>query len=229
MLISSMIGIDLRVTMDMDTTLKGQLLNIENLNKILNEIIQIDSDDEIKFRIINISSIREDSEYGGYRISFESIFDKMRVMFKIDITTGDTITPREVIYNFKLMFTDRKISILAYNIETVIAEKFEAIISKNVVTTRARDFYDIYILFKLRGNNINKDILPKAIIETARNRKTLNEYNDRNQIIKKINESDYLKEIWKEYKNKYTYAKDIEFYEVLEVLDYVNKLLIDCN
>lgn len=144
MLISAMLGIDSRTTMDMDTTIKGFSLTKENVYKIMNEIINIKLDDNVTFKINNITLIREDDDYGGYRITFEANYDdNMPVIMKIDITTGDKITYKEIKYNFSLMLENRKIEIWSYNVETIIAEKFEAIIKRGVLGTRIRDYYDI--------------------------------------------------------------------------------------
>ena len=147
MLITAVVGIDMRNTLDMDATIKGFDLEKDNLENILNEIFNIDLDDGVTFEFTNIKEIRQEDEYGGYRVSLNAKFDKLVVPMKLDITTGDVIVPKEVNYKFGLMFENRFIEILAYNMETVIADKFETIISRNIDTTRARDFYDIYILW----------------------------------------------------------------------------------
>lgn len=143
MLISSIIGIDSRTTMDMDTTIKGFTLEKENLTQILNEIIKIDVDDNIKFELLNIENIREDDDYGGFRVHINAVFDNMPTDLKIDVTTGDRITYREINYSYNLLLEDRAINIWSYNIETIIAEKYESIIKRSIFNTRIRDFYDV--------------------------------------------------------------------------------------
>lgn len=150
MLITAIVGIDLRNTLDMDATIKGFKLSKDNLEIILSEIANIDLQDDVMFEVLMLKDIRDEEEYTGYRITINGYFHSIFQKFKIDITTGDIITPKEVYYNFKLMFEDRKIQILAYNIETVISEKFESIISKSIANTRARDYYDLYILEKFQ-------------------------------------------------------------------------------
>ena len=172
MLISAIVGIDLRNTLDMDATIKGFNLNEQNLKHILEEIISIDLNDNINFEVLMIKDIREENEYSGYRVTLNGTFDKIFQKFKVDISTGDAITPKEVEYNFKLLFEDRKIGVLAYNLETVLSEKFEGIISKGIANTRARDYYDIYILMKFQKQNINIKTLKKAIINTFNKRET---------------------------------------------------------
>ena len=142
MLISAMLGIDSRTTMDMDTTIKGFKLTEENISKIINEICNISIDDDVSFEVKKIELIREDDDYGGYRVTFEAKYmDAMPVIMKIDIATGDKITYKEIKYSFDLMIEDRKIEIWSYNIETIIAEKFESIIKRGILGTRVRDLY----------------------------------------------------------------------------------------
>ncbi|MGO1529129.1 nucleotidyl transferase AbiEii/AbiGii toxin family protein, partial [Senegalia sp. (in: firmicutes)] len=154
-LIAAMVGIDMRSTMDMDTTIKGITINREIIEEILNEIILIDLDDNVSFRLKDIKNIHDISDYDDFRVSVEAQFFTIRVNMKIDITTGDVIIPREVEYSFKLMFEERDISIKAYNLNTILAEKIESILARNVANTRARDYYDVYILLTLRQNDVN--------------------------------------------------------------------------
>ena len=163
MLISAIVGIDMRNTLDMDATIKGFDLKKDNLENILGDIFKIDLNDGVIFEFRGIKEIRQEDEYGGYRVSLDAKFDKLFIPMKLDITTGDVITPKEIKYKFDLMFENRSIEILAYNMETVIADKFETIISRNVDTTRARDFYDIYILWTTQQKNFDKKLLKQAI------------------------------------------------------------------
>lgn len=225
MLISAMVGIDLISTLDMDATIKGFELNEKNLLKILNEIIQIDVDDNVSFEITNIIPIREEADYGGYRVTFKSKLDTIITLFKIDITTGDVIIPKEINYEFKPMFKEGKINILAYNLETIISEKYHSIITHGVRNTRARDFYDIYILNKFQKNNYNDNLLKIAIKEKfiSRNDGESLECLDKN--INDIENSEELKKIWEIYSNEYIYAKDIKFEDVLESVKQIAKLI----
>lgn len=145
-LIAAMVGIDMRSTMDMDTTIKGIPVTRDTIENILNEILSIDLEDNVNFKLKNINSIHDVSDYDDFRVSVEAQFFSIKVNMKIDITTGDVIIPREVEYSFKLMFEDRDISIKAYNLNTILAEKVESILARNVANTRARDYYDVYIL-----------------------------------------------------------------------------------
>ena len=161
MLISSIVGIDSRSTMDMDTTIKGFKLDIENLKSILQKIIDIDIEDNIKFKIIDIENIREDDDYGGLRIHLQANFDEMPVDLKIDVTTGDKITYGEINYKYNLLLEERSIDIWTYNVETIIAEKYETIIKRSILNTRIRDFYDLYMLTHLDKQNISNKMLVK--------------------------------------------------------------------
>ena len=171
-LLSSIIGEDLRTTKDIDATLKSLPLNIVSIRNIFEEILSIDIDDNVTFEIANIKDIRLEDEYGGFRINVKGTFDKIRTNFFIEITTGDIITPREIKYKYNSIFEDKKINIMAYTIETIIAEKFESIISKNITTTRAKDFYDLYILLTRFYDELNKSTLVKAIKNTFKRRET---------------------------------------------------------
>ena len=217
-LISSMVGVDLRSTLDIDTTIKGFEFTLDKLNKVLNEIIETDIGDMFNFKILMNKKIMEETEYHGYRVTLEANFDTISQKFKIDISTGDIITPNEVKYNIKQMLSDDKIEILAYNIETILSEKIHSIIQKGEDNTRARDYYDIYILEKTKKEEINNNILKEAIINKFEERKNSNLV--RNIYLKVLNleKNIKLKELWNEYRNKFTYAKDIEFEDTIKSL-----------
>ena len=225
MLITAIVGIDMRNTLDMDATIKGFDLEKDNLNNILNEIFNIDLDDGVTFELKNIKEIRQEDEYGGYRVALEAKFDKLVVPMKLDITTGDVITPKEVNYKFDLMFEDRSIEILAYNMETVIADKFETIISRNIDTTRARDFYDIYILWTTQQQNFDRKLLQQAIVKKFEYRESIDKLNYIEEIMKVIKESEALKEHWKNYQSKFSYAEDISYEDTMKVLETIKELL----
>ena len=221
MLITAIVGIDMRNTLDMDATIKGFDLKKDNLENILNEIFNIDLDDGVTFEFRGIKEIRQEDEYGGYRVSFDAKFDKLVVPIKLDITTGDVITPKEIKYKFHLLFEERSIEILAYNLETIIADKFETIISRNVDTTRARDFYDIYILWTTQQKNFDKKLLKQAIIKKFEYRGSSDKLNNIDEIMKVIKESDALKEHWKNYQSKFSYAEDISYEDTMRVLEEI--------
>ena len=172
MLIASIVGVDARSTMDMDATIQGFELSEEELADVLNVILAVEIDDGVTMSLSKIESIREGSDYPGMRVSISAILDKTRQTMKVDITTGDRITPKAIEYHFKLLLEDRSISVLAYNLETVFAEKMETILSRGTTTTRMRDYYDIYILSSLYEDNLDNDILKIAFKETATYRGT---------------------------------------------------------
>ena len=227
MLITAIVGIDMRNTLDMDATIKGFDLEKENLEKILDDIFKIDLDDGVIFEFGGIKEIRQEDEYGGYRVSLDAKFDKLAVPMKLDITTGDVIIPKEVKYKFDLMFEERSIEILAYNMETVIADKFETIISRNVDTTRARDFYDIYILWTTQQKNFDKKLLKQAIIKKFEYRESIDKFDNIDEIMEVIKDSDALKEHWKNYQSKFGYAEDISYEDTMKVLEEIVNAIKD--
>ena len=228
MLITAIVGIDMRNTLDMDATIKGFDLEKDNLENILDNIFKIDLEDGVIFEFRNIKEIRQEDEYGGYRVSLEAKFDKLVVPMKLDITTGDIIVPKEVKYKFGLMFENRSIEILAYNMETVIADKFETIISRNIDTTRERDFYDIYILWTTQQQNFDKELLGQAIVKKFEYRGSVDKLNNVDEIIKVIKDSEALKEHWKNYQNKFNYAENISYEDTMKVLEEITKI-VNCE
>ena len=225
MLITAIVGIDMRNTLDMDATIKGFDLEIDNLEKRLYVIFSIDLDDGVSFEFRSMKEIRQEDEYGGYRVALDSKFDKLVVPMKLDITTGDVITPKEINYKFGLMFEDRSIEILAYNLETVIADKFETIISRNVDTTRARDFYDIYILWTTQQQNFDKKVLGQAIFKKFEYRESMNKLNNIDEIMEVIKESAVLKEHWENYQRKFSYAEEISYEDTVTVLEDIIRII----
>jgi predicted nucleotidyltransferase component of viral defense system len=168
MLVAAMVGLDARSTMDIDATIHGKMVSADDISDIISEIVAVPIDDGVKFVIKSISEIMDEAEYPGLRVSLESYFDGVRTPLKIDISTGDIITPREIRYRFRLMFEDRSIEVWAYNLETVLAEKIETLISRTTTTnSRMRDFYDIYILTQLYGTDLDVDVLTSALAATA--------------------------------------------------------------
>ena len=170
MLVAAMGGLDARSTMDIDATVKGATVGIEEVENMIASIISVPVDDGVEFRVKRISEIMDEAEYPGIRISMETEFDGVITPLKIDISTGDAITPREVRYSFKLMLEDRSIEIWAYNLETVLAEKLETVVSRATTNTRMRDFYDLHILSQLHGQSIVPADLRAALIATAKKR-----------------------------------------------------------
>lgn len=192
---------------------------MEAIEKAFESIINVEVNDGITMQITKISEIREDDEYNGFRVSIEARMDNARIPMKIDITTGDIITPREVVYKFDLLLENRSIEILAYNIETVIAEKMETLIVRNVTNTRMRDFYDLYILLTLQSNNIDGELFKKALIETAKKRNSMDNLSQGNDVIEVIFKDEIIQEFWRKYQKEYSYAEDISWEEVKKAVE----------
>ena len=225
MLISAILGMSSRSTMDMDTTVKGFELTEENATKILNEICQIELDDDITFKMNKIELIREDDDYNGYRATFEAKFkNSMPVIFKIDITTGDAITYKEIEYDYNLMLEDRKVPVWSYNLETILAEKFEAVIKRGITGTRIRDFYDVYMLINTQDENINKKLLTVAINLTSEHRESLDLIKDWKHSLELLRNDEDMQKRWKVYQKTYFYAKDIEYSELIESIEKVGNI-----
>lgn len=218
MLVAAMVGLDARATMDLDATIKGTNVSVEDVEMIISKIISIPLNDGVLFRIKRISEIMEEADYPGVRVSMETKFDGVITPLKIDISTGDIITPREIKYNFNLMLENRTIEVWAYNLETVLAEKLETVISRNVTNTRMRDFYDIYILQKLYGEQLSKDVLRDALVATAKKRETLEqiETEDIDEVFDEIQSSSVMENLWKAYQRNYSYSADIPWHTIMK-------------
>ena len=224
-LLSSIIGENLRTTKDIDATLKSLPLNIDTIRNILEEILSIDIDDNVNFEIVSIKDIRSEDEYGGFKINVKGTFDKIRTNFFIEITTGDIITPREIKYKYNSIFEDKKINIMAYTIETIIAEKFESIISKNITTTRAKDFYDLYMLINKQKKDINNKNLIKAIENTFSKRNTEFNIDSFKEIVEMLEESNALKRVFTDYQSKLEYTKEVNFDDTIKSINEIIDIL----
>ena len=230
-LLSSIIGEDLRTTKDIDATLKSLPLSIDSIKNIFEEILSINIEDNINFEIVSIKDIRLEDEYGGFRLNVKGIFDKIRTNFFIEITSGDIITPREIKYEYNSIFEDKKINIMAYTIETIIAEKFESIISKNITTTRAKDFYDIFMLVNKNKENIDNKNLIKAIKNTFNKRNTRFDLNYIKEIIELLKESNILRKVFFDYQQKLEYTKNINYDDtiksIIEIVEIMENELVN--
>ena len=219
-LISSIIGIQNRTTMDIDTTIKGLPVKEEIIKEIVLEILNIEVNDGIEFVLGKIENIREISEYENYRLHLTANFEKIKNPLKIDITTGDVIIPSEIEYSYETIFKE-KLNILVYSLETLIAEKYETIIKRNITTTRLRDFYDIYMIFKLKNDKIDVNNLKQAIWETAKNRNSIEEILESKEILEDVKNDEYLNKQWNIYKNENKYVDNIQFSEILKLLNKI--------
>ena len=206
MLVAAMVGLDARATMDIDATIKGADVNVEAVESIIMDIISFPMEDGVTFRIKQITEIMDEAEYPGVRVSMETEFDGVRTPLKVDISTGDVITPKEIQYSFKLMLEERSINVWAYNLETVLAEKLETVISRGITNTRMRDYYDIHILIKLYGNTLNGKVLGEALLATAKKRETEYHLNDAQEIFDEIQNDSNMQKLWKSYQKKFSYT-----------------------
>jgi predicted nucleotidyltransferase component of viral defense system len=218
MLIASLVGINCRTTMDMDATLKGNPISEEAIRAAMSEICAIPLDDETKFGLDHIVPIREEDEYGGYRISIIATYESIITPLKIDITIGDIITPGAVRYAFHSNFENKVIEVWAYNIETIMAEKIETILRRSVLNTRPRDFYDIYIIMKTQHKAIDKRVMTAALNATSKKRMSLIALKDKENIIRTIQLDPIMRKRWERYCKENYYANGIEFDEVIKVL-----------
>lgn len=224
-LIAAMVGLDTRATMDMDATIKGYPVNKDSITEMFNEICRIELPDDVTFDLRSIGVIREGNEYTGYRVALTANYPPMAVPLKLDITTGDKITPREITYDFKLMLEDRFISVLAYNLETVLAEKLETVISRGDQSTRPRDYYDIYILSTLQRANISIPLLASALRNTAENQRSLELLKRYDNILSVVADSPIMQKRWEDYQKEFDYAREIDFDAVC---DTIRNLLSEC-
>ena len=217
-LIASMVGLDSRATMDMDATIKGYPVNEEAIRKMVADIIAVTVEDAIHFCLKSVREIREGDEYTGYRVALTADYEKMAVPLKLDITTGDKITPREIEYSYKLMMEDRSIRVLAYNLSTILAEKLETVVSRGDQNTRPRDYYDIYILSKLQAENIDIDSLKAALSATTAKRGSSELMMQYAEIMRTVKSSDVMKRQWDNYRKDFDYAAGIEFEETCDAI-----------
>ena len=220
-LISAIVGLDTRTTMDLDTTIKGFTLTHESIRKIFEEICKIEIEDDVSFEVAGVSDIREGDEYPGIRVALKANYPPISVPLTVDVTTGDIITPREIEYTFPLLFDERSISILAYTLETILAEKLETVLSRGITNTRPRDYYDIYTLYRLRDDTCNKKMLLLALERTTSKRGSSKILEDYPNIITEIRTSEQLRNLWAKYKRTYEYAKGIAFDDTCDVIQQV--------
>ena len=226
LLISSLIGIDMRSTMDMDTTIKGIPVNEKTISKILKEILEIEIDADINYKLVKLIPIRQKDVYEDFCAKISCTFGKINAVLNIDITTGDIITPREMKYFYSKILESGTIPVMTYTIESVIAEKFETISSRNITTTRARDFYDLYMLYHLYKDKIDKDILREAIERTSEHRGSIKSVSQYKEVVDLFKISGTTKTLWEKYIKSNPYAKDINFLETITVYEKIGECLI---
>ena len=221
--LSTLFGIDKRNTMDIDTAIRYTEFKEENLVKMITEIINIDVKDNVKFKIEKTETIRDEDEYGGLRITINFMLENIRDKFHIDLATGDPIYPKAINYKYVALIEDKYYRVWSYNLETLLAEKIETILSKLETSSRMKDYYDIYLIHKFSLNKINKDILKGAIERTFKKR---NFKGNMINNLKIIEESTILQKNWISYTRKNKYANDLNFGEIIKCLrDFIE--LID--
>ncbi len=215
LLVSAFVGTETRATMDIDTTIRGLPVTEEDMTRIIREICDINMDDNITFKIKSVSEIMDEAKYTGLRFAMEAYLDGSVTPLKIDISTEDVITPREILYSYKLMFEDRVIPIMAYPIETVLAEKLETLITRSVTNTRMRDFYDIHVLLNSERQEINDTTLQKALLATSIKRQSTELMKEAENVLVTINESSLMQDLWEKYQRKFPYAADDAWDDVM--------------
>ena len=217
-LISALVGIDNRSTMDVDTTIKNLQLSIDSAREIVESILGIELNDGITFEVQSVSSIMDEADYPGIRVMVEANLEKMRTPLKLDFSTGDVITPQEITYTYKLLFEDRTISILAYNLETVLSEKLETIISRGTANSRMRDFYDVYVLDFTFPNKANNNILKNAVLNTSQRRGSSSVMSDMYLILDEVENNAVMLELWGNYQRKFDYAANVSWSDAIQAV-----------
>ncbi len=221
MLVAAVVGIDLRSTIDMDLTIKNYPLSLEIVQDIFISILSLPVNDGVTIELKSAKTIRDEAEYTSVRVVLEAHMGNTRAPLKVDITAGDAIIPKEMVYRFDLLLEDRSIDILAYNIETIIAEKIETLLSRGIANSRMRDFYDLHILLKLRGQAIDDLTLTDAVTATAKRRGSLALLSEGKQILEEIFTNEDMSGSWKEYQKAYNYAEDIYWENVKDSVLYL--------
>lgn len=230
LLVSAFVGTEIRATMDIDTTIKGLPVTVEDMTQIINEICETDLNDNITFAIKSVSEIMDEAEYDGLRFAMEAYFDGSVTPLKIDISTGDAITPREILYSYKLMFEDRSIPIMTYPIETVLAEKLETLIARSVTNTRMRDFYDIHVLLNSERQKTDYPTLKKALHATSAKRGSAKRMCDAESVLVSLEKNSLMRDLWKNYQQKFSYAADYSWDDVIRsarILSYQAGLSVE--
>ena len=216
MLVTAMVGVALRSTMDIDTSIRNQNLSAADSKEIVESITAVELGDGVRFEIKDISDIMDEMEYPGIRVTLNAVMDRLITPMKIDISTGDAVTPRAIEYDYKLMFDDRSIKLWSYNLETILAEKLQTILARGVLNTRMRDFYDIFILLSLYENKIDRAVFRQAFDATCQKRGTVNLMQNASSIITNISEDNGLHKLWTAYQKKYPYAEKIQYADIIQ-------------
>lgn len=214
-LVTAMIGVAHRSTMDIDTSMKNLNLSAEDALRVVNQVKDIDLDDGVSFEVKDVSNIMDEMEYPGIRVTMNANVGRLITPLKIDISTGDVITPRAIEFNYDLLLEDRSISLWSYNLETILAEKLQTVLARGILNTRMRDFYDIRMLLDTYEDKVNKAVLKDAFAATCKKRGTDHLQEQAEEIIKIIEADEQLQVLWRAYEKKYSYAADIDYASVI--------------
>lgn len=221
-LVTAMIGVAHRSTMDIDTSMKNLNLSAEDALRVVNQVKDIDLDDGVSFEVKDVSNIMDEMEYPGIRVTMNANVGRLITPLKIDISTGDVITPRAIEFNYDLLLEDRSISLWSYNLETILAEKLQTVLARGILNTRMRDFYDIRMLLDTYEDKVNKVVLKDAFVATCNKRGTDHLQEQAEEIIKIIEADEQLLVLWRAYQKKYSYAAEIDY---ASVINGVRKLM----
>ena len=224
-LVTAMIGVANRSTMDIDTSVKNLNLSAQDALKVIDQVKEIDLDDGVSFEVKAVSNIMDEMEYPGIRITMNAIMGGLITPLKIDISTGDVITPRAIEFHYDLMLEDRSIMLWSYNLETILAEKLQTVLARGILNTRMRDFYDIRMLLDTQKDKIDQAVLKDAFAATCKKRGTSHLQEQAGEIIKSVEEDEQLRALWLSYQKKYSYAADMDYTGVIggvrELLQFV--------
>ena len=229
LLSSSIMGINLRTTMDIDTNITGINLEKEELLKILNEILNIDIGDNVSFIIEKIEDIKQEEYYGGYKFKITGIYENIKIKFHIDISTGDVITPKAIEYKYKKLFDSSYIDILSYNQETIIAEKLQSILERKLTNSRMKDYYDLYFFVNYKWDSIDKETLSKAIIRTFSARNSIAELRNIKETIQTLENNPFLNRLWLDYSQKHEYSKNVSFNDTIKAIEVIEETIFSNN
>ena len=218
-------GINMRTTMDIDANITGMNFEKDEINEMIDDILSIKIDDNVIFEVEKNVPIKEDTEYGGYRFKLIAKLSNLKIPFSIDISTGDLITPRAVEYKYKTILENNQISLYTYNYETIIAEKFETVLKRNISNSRMKDYYDLYYFVTYKWNDIDKATLEVAVDTTFKHRKSKKYLDKYNEIILNLSNDINLLERWNKYRKEHTYAKEVEFEDTIKAIEKIHKIL----
>lgn len=218
-------GINMRTTMDIDANIAGMNFEKDEINEMIDDILSIKIDDNVIFEVEKNVPIKEDNEYGGYRFKLIAKLSNLKIPFSLDISTGDLITPRAVEYKYKTILENNQISLYTYNYETIIAEKFETVLKRNISNSRMKDYYDLYYFVTYKWNDIDKATLEVAVDTTFKHRKSKKYLDKYKEIILNLSNDINLLERWNKYRKEHTYAKEVEFEDTIKAIEKIHKIL----